>query len=77
MSERTRVPITSRIEMTNSPGGEVRPAPVRRQTLRAASQTEPQTVADPFPFLQNLTTEKLVEGIILSEVLGKPVSKRR
>lgn len=46
-----------------------RPSPARRTKKVAVVQTLTDR-------LRNLTEEQLVDGIILSEVLGKPVSLR-
>ena len=56
------------------------PAPKQETAPKPVVAEEPEqkpreTVRTGFPV--NLTTEQLVQGIILAEVLDKPVSKRR
>ena len=59
------------------------PEPVKAVMKDQESQA-PATAPDPaetkifeFRFLENLTTDQLVQGIVLAEILGPPACRRR
>lgn len=70
--------ITSKITPNIAPAALPRQNIARQTPTKISSAVEPGVpVSEQNPFGIKLNTNNLIEGIIYSEILGKPLSKRR